>query len=58
MLAQLGLPVRVAFRTNAERVRHAMARDKKNVAGELRFAVPLEVGRMGARTGSWTVALR
>jgi 3-dehydroquinate synthase len=56
LLAQLGLPVRVPFRTNAERVRHAMARDKKNVAGEIRFAVPLEVGRMGERSGKWTVA--
>jgi 3-dehydroquinate synthase len=55
LLGQLGLPVRVTFRTNAERVRHAMARDKKNVAGELRFAVPLEVGRMGERQGGWTV---
>ena len=56
ILSQLGLPVRVTFRTNAERVRHAMARDKKNVAGVLRFAVPLDIGRMGARDGSWTVA--
>ena len=55
LLGQFGLPVRVTFRTNAERVRHAMARDKKNVAGELRFAVPLEVGRMGERNGTWTV---
>jgi 3-dehydroquinate synthase len=55
LLTQLGLPVRVAFRTNAERVRQAMARDKKNVAGEIRFAVPLEIGRMGERNGSWTI---
>lgn len=55
LLGQLGLPIRATFRTNAERVRHAMARDKKNVAGELRFAVPLEVGRMGERNGGWTV---
>ena len=55
LLVQLGLPVRVPFRTNAERVRHAMARDKKNVAGELRFAVPLEIGRMGDRQGGWTI---
>lgn len=55
LLEQFGLPVRITFRTNAERVRHAMARDKKNVAGELRFAVPLEVGRMAARDGKWTV---
>lgn len=55
LLEQFGLPVRVTFRTNAERVRQAMARDKKNVAGEFRFAVPLEVGRMGARQGTWTV---
>jgi len=57
LLVELGLPSRVTFRTNAERVRHAMARDKKNVAGELRFAVPLEVGRMGDRNGTWTVGL-
>lgn len=55
LLVQLGLPVRITFRTNAERVRHAMARDKKNVGGELRFAVPLEPGSMGARNGNWTV---
>ena len=56
LLAQLGLPVRVPFRTNAERVRLAMGRDKKNIAGEIRFAVPLEIGRMGARDGGgWTV---
>ena len=57
LLRRLGLPVRATFRTNAERVRKAMSRDKKNVRGETRFAIPLEVGRMGARTGSWTVAL-
>lgn len=55
LLKQLGLPVRVTFRTNAERVRQAMARDKKNVAGQIRFAVPLEAGSMGARNGSWTI---
>jgi 3-dehydroquinate synthase len=57
LLSRLGLPVRVPFRTNAERVRHAMMRDKKNVAGEIRFAVPLETGRMGPRNGAWTVGL-
>lgn len=55
LLVELGLPARVPFRTNTERVRHAMARDKKNVGGQIRFAVPLEVGRMGDRSGSWTV---
>jgi 3-dehydroquinate synthase len=55
LLTQLGLPTRVTFRTNAERVRHAMVRDKKNVAGEIRFAVPLEIGRMAERNGTWTV---
>jgi 3-dehydroquinate synthase len=56
LLAHLRLPVRVTFRTNAERIRQAMTRDKKNVAGEIRFAVPIEVGRMGERNGEWTVA--
>ena len=55
LLGQLGLPVRVTFRTNAERIRLAMKRDKKNVAGQLRFAVPIEVGRMEARNDNWTV---
>ena len=55
LLSRLGLPVRVPFRTRAEPIRHAMGRDKKNLAGEIRFAVPLEFGKMGPRNGSWTV---
>jgi 3-dehydroquinate synthase len=57
VLEALGLPVRVPFRTNSERVRQAMLRDKKNVGGEIRFALPVEPGRMESRDGSWTVAV-
>ncbi len=56
LFAVLGLPARTAFRTNPVRMMQAMARDKKNVAGELRFAVPTAVGTSGARGGQWTVS--
>jgi 3-dehydroquinate synthase len=57
VLGKLGLPARVPFRTNAVRVRQAMARDKKNVAGEVRFAIPAGIGAVAERNGGWTVAL-
>jgi 3-dehydroquinate synthase len=56
LLRKLGLPARAPFRSNPVRVRQAMTRDKKNVGGEIRFAIPLEIGRTGARNGSWTVS--
>ncbi|MCU0620618.1 MAG: hypothetical protein MUC69_03850 [Gemmatimonadales bacterium] len=56
VLEALGLPTRTNG-LQAERVRKSMTSDKKNVAGEVRFALPLEVGRMGQRDGAWTVAL-
>jgi 3-dehydroquinate synthase len=56
VLDRLGLPARGGH-VAAERVRHAMARDKKNVGGETRFALPLAAGRMEARDGAWTVGL-
>jgi 3-dehydroquinate synthase len=56
-LDRLGLPAR-AEGLNAERVRGAMRRDKKNLAGETRFAIPCAVGAMAARDGGrWTVAV-
>ncbi len=54
LFAMLGLPARTAFRTNPVRVMQAMSRDKKNVGGELRFAIPTAVGSSGARDGRWT----
>ena len=57
VLGSLGLPVRVPFRSNSERVRQAMLRDKKNVAGEIRFAIPIAPGEMGPRHDRWTVGL-
>jgi 3-dehydroquinate synthase len=55
LLRKLGLPARAPFRSNPVRVRQAMARDKKNVGGEIRFALPLEIGRTAARNGAWTI---
>ena len=55
-LEALGLPTRLDG-MQAERVRKSMGRDKKNRQGEVRFALPLEPGRMGERDGAWTVAL-
>jgi 3-dehydroquinate synthase len=56
VLDRLGLPKKTDAPAN-ERIRHAMRRDKKNLAGEVRFALPLEAGRMAARDGSWTTPL-
>jgi 3-dehydroquinate synthase len=54
-LDRLGLPPR-AEGLNPERVRAAMLRDKKSVAGETRFAIPPALGGMAARAGGdWTV---
>lgn len=55
LLRKLGLPARAPMRSNPVRVRQAMLRDKKNVGGEIRFALPLEIGRHAARDGAWTV---
>jgi 3-dehydroquinate synthase len=56
-LERLGLPARTTGLT-PERVRAAMHRDKKNLAGETRFAIPVGLGAMAARDGGrWTVAL-
>lgn len=56
-LRNLGLPVRAPFRTNPVRVRQAMDRDKKNIGGQVRFAIPRDIGKAGERNGEWTVAL-
>ena len=56
-LDRLGLPTRADGFTT-ERVRAAMHRDKKNLAGETRFAIPVTLGRMAARDGRWTVAVQ
>jgi len=56
-LDRLGLPTRADGFTT-ERVRAAMHRDKKNLAGETRFAIPVVLGTMTARDGRWTVAVQ
>jgi len=56
-LDRLGLPAHTTG-LNAERVRAAMRRDKKNLGGETRFAIPPALGGMAAHEdGAWTVSL-
>jgi len=47
LLEQLGLPTRVREPVGEERVIAAMASDKKNRAGGIRFALPRGLGTMG-----------
>ena len=47
LLQRLGLPTRVGETVGQERILAAMASDKKNRAGGIRFALPRAVGTMG-----------
>jgi 3-dehydroquinate synthase len=47
LLERLGLPTRVGEPVGEERILTAMASDKKNRAGGIRFALPRGVGTMG-----------
>ena len=47
LLEQLGLPTRVREPVGEERIIAAMASDKKNRAGGIRFALPRGLGTMG-----------
>ncbi|HEX6853396.1 MAG TPA: 3-dehydroquinate synthase [Candidatus Polarisedimenticolaceae bacterium] len=47
LLARLGLPLRAPAGTSREELLAAMARDKKNLAGLVRCALPRAIGRMG-----------
>jgi 3-dehydroquinate synthetase len=55
VLSRLGLPVRLVPALAADALLPAMASDKKNRAGTIRFALPSAVGVMATRHG-WTVA--
>jgi 3-dehydroquinate synthase len=52
---RLGLPLRLTPPLPPETIVPAMASDKKNRAGTIRFALPSAVGAIGSGTG-WTVA--
>jgi 3-dehydroquinate synthase len=54
-LSRLGLPVRLVPPLAPDALLPAMASDKKNRAGTIRFALPSAVGTMATREG-WTVA--
>jgi 3-dehydroquinate synthase len=55
LLTRLGLPVRLALPLAPEAIVSAMASDKKNRAGTIRFALPSAVGAMVTGPG-WTTA--
>jgi 3-dehydroquinate synthase len=55
VLARLGLPVRLTPPLPPETIVPAMASDKKNRAGTIRFALPSAVGAIGSGR-EWTVA--
>lgn len=55
LLTVLGLPTRLDPAWRADRLVEAMGRDKKNRAGAIRIAPPVELGRSEARAGEWTV---
>ncbi len=53
LLARLGLPVRIPRPIPTDMLMAAMARDKKNRASRIRFALPSALGRMPGE--GWTV---
>jgi 3-dehydroquinate synthase len=53
LLSRLGLPIRLAQPIDIERLIEAMATDKKNRQGRVRFALPRAVGAMDSADG-WT----
>ena len=53
LLRRLGLPVRLAQAIDPDRLMDAMATDKKNRSGRVRFALPRELGAMDSAEG-WT----
>jgi len=55
LLRVLGLPVRTGGPVILSRVLEAMTHDKKNRDGQVRLALPVELGAMHAGGGSWTV---
>jgi 3-dehydroquinate synthase len=57
LLDRFGLPVAVDRRVPVEAVLEAVRGDKKNRDGQLRFALPVRIGRMAAGS-CWTVPVR
>lgn len=53
LLRRLDLPVRLAQAIDPDRLMDAMATDKKNRSGRVRFALPRELGAMDSAEG-WT----
>lgn len=55
VLRALGLPTRAGSAVQVSRVLEAMLHDKKNRDGEVRLALPTDLGTMYAGEGRWTV---
>ena len=55
LLMRLGLPVKLAHPVSADRLIDAMAADKKNRSGRVRFALPRALGALSPEEG-WTSA--
>jgi len=45
-LSALGLPIQIPKDLSKEKLIHAMRFDKKKAAGSVRFALPVEIGRV------------
>ena len=56
VLERFGLPLRLPADLSPPAVLEAMARDKKNRAGEIHFSFPKAVGAMQGKGSEWTVA--
>ena len=55
LVRALGLPVRCGSTTQVASVMEAMLHDKKNREGQVRLALPIELGAMHEGEGQWTV---
>ncbi len=55
LLSGLGLRARIRAGTSLEEIVRAMASDKKNREGAIRFALPNALGSMHEGSGSWTL---
>jgi 3-dehydroquinate synthase len=57
LLSALGFRARLRGATSLEAIVSAMASDKKNRGGAIRFALPRALGSMHESSGGWTVAV-
>lgn len=56
VLERFGLPLRLPDDLSPQAVLEAMAHDKKNRSGTIRFSFPKAIGQMQGTGGDWTVS--